>query len=84
MVDEYKSLQTECHFYIDQLCKSHKEKEQLYKELSRKLAIRQRYCHFSKMTLSQLYQSRRWLRNKCIKSGSLLNAGSEPLIKENN
>lgn len=80
MIDDYKVLQAECHSYIDRLCSSHKEKEQLYKELARKLEIRQRYCHFSKMTLSQLYQSRRWLRARCIKSGAMSKTYEQPLI----
>ena len=77
MIDDYKILQSECHAYIDRLCSSHKEKERLYKELAKMLEIRQRYCHFSKMTLSQLYKSRRWLRTKCIKTGVFMETSSK-------
>ena len=66
-MNEYDILRKECHDYIDKLCETHKDRENLYKWLARKLEIKQRYCHFGLMTLPQLYKSRKLLRKRYIK-----------------
>lgn len=66
-MDEYSILRKECHSYIDGMTETKRDREEIYRWLARKMQIRQKYCHFSMMSISQLYKARKILRNRWLK-----------------
>lgn len=57
-------LKRDCHKYLDQLWTTHKEREECYRWLAKKLKIPLRYCHIDRLNTQQLLKARRLLRKK--------------------
>lgn len=59
-----EDLKTDCHFYLDKLWSTPKERRAVYRWLAFRLRIPRGKCHISMMSTAQLYKARHILRQE--------------------
>lgn len=62
-----EDLKADCHRYLDSLWSTKKERQSVYRWLSRKMKLPLKRCHISMMTTEELYKARRILRQEAKK-----------------
>ena len=74
--EEMNKLKRDCHFLVDSMWKTHRERKFLYMMLAEELGIKQKECHFSyfnkktlkkcKKILEKWSKERKWIKWKLL------------------